>query len=112
MSREPDKRTGGRYFDLDVLCGVSADGEAFRSFLGRYASYVFKRARDFNARFQVSMSRLVILPVLGCLVELCVRTVSCITCSYYVLFRDVDYITEDIFEMGLNLITSINTPGG
>lgn len=70
MSREPDKRTGGRYFDLDVLCGVSTDGEAFQSFLGRYASYVFKRARDFNARFQASKSRLLILSVLFCLVEL------------------------------------------
>ena len=53
MSREPDNRTGGHYFDLDVLCGVSGEGEAFQSFLDRYGSYVFKRAADFSARFQV-----------------------------------------------------------
>ncbi|CAM9715790.1 unnamed protein product [Ascophyllum nodosum] len=52
MSREPDNRTGGHYFDLDVLCGVSGEGEAFQSFLDRYGSYVFKRAADFSARFQ------------------------------------------------------------
>lgn len=53
MSREWDKKTGSRYFDLDVLCGVNEEGEAFRSFVDRYGTYVFKRAEGFNARFQV-----------------------------------------------------------
>lgn len=53
MSREWDKKTGCRYFDLDVLCAVNEEGEAFRSFVDRYGTYVFKRAEGFNARFQV-----------------------------------------------------------
>ena len=53
MSREWDKRTGCRYFDLGVLCGVNEEGAAFRSFVDRYGTYVFKRAEGFNARFQV-----------------------------------------------------------
>lgn len=53
MSREWDKKTACRYFDLDVLCRVSEEGEAFRSFVDRYGTYVFKRAEGFNARFQV-----------------------------------------------------------
>lgn len=53
MSREWDKKTGCRYFDLDVLCGVNEEGAAFRSFVDRYGTYVFKRAEGFNARFQV-----------------------------------------------------------
>ena len=53
MSREWDKRTGCRYFDLNVLCGVNEEGAAFRSFVDRYGTYVFKRAEGFNARFQV-----------------------------------------------------------
>ncbi|CAM9466656.1 unnamed protein product [Ectocarpus fasciculatus] len=52
MSREWDKKTACRYFDLDVLCRVSEEGEAFRSFVDRYGTYVFKRAEGFNARFQ------------------------------------------------------------
>eukprot|EP00752_Nemacystus_decipiens_P005227 g4744.t2 len=52
MSREWDKKTGCRYFDLDVLCAVNEEGEAFRSFVDRYGTYVFKRAEGFNARFQ------------------------------------------------------------
>ncbi|CAM9159193.1 unnamed protein product, partial [Laminaria digitata] len=52
MSREWDKRTGCRYFDLDVLCSVNEEGAAFRSFVDRYGTYVFKRAEGFNARFQ------------------------------------------------------------
>ncbi|CAM9105357.1 unnamed protein product, partial [Pylaiella littoralis] len=52
MSREWDKKTGSRYFNLDVLCGVNEEGEAFRSFVDRYGTYVFKRAEGFNARFQ------------------------------------------------------------
>lgn len=53
MSRERDKRTGRRYFDLEVLCDVSEEGSTFRSFVNRYGTYVFKRADGFNARFQV-----------------------------------------------------------
>eukprot|EP00903_Cladosiphon_okamuranus_P009126 g8719.t1 len=52
MSREWDKKTGCRYFDLDVLCAVNEEGETFRSFVDRYGTYVFKRAEGFNARFQ------------------------------------------------------------
>lgn len=53
MSREGDKRTGRRYFDLDVLCDVTEDGQAFGSFLERYASFVFKRGEGFSASFEV-----------------------------------------------------------
>lgn len=53
MSREFDKKTGRRYFDLEVLCDMAEDGEVFRSFVDRYGTYVFKRAEGFSARFQV-----------------------------------------------------------
>lgn len=54
MSRERDKKTGCRYFDLNVLCGVNEEGAAFSSFVDRYGTYVFKRAEGFNAKFQVT----------------------------------------------------------
>lgn len=57
MSREWDKKTGCRYFDLDVLCAVNEEGGVFRSFVDRYGTYVFKRAESFNARFQVRCGR-------------------------------------------------------
>lgn len=63
MSREKDKKTGCRYFDLNVLCGVNEEGAAFRSFVDRYGTYVFKRADGFNARFQVTQ-----LSVTACVV--------------------------------------------
>lgn len=56
MSREWDKRTGCRYFDLEVLCDVSQEGQTFRSFVDRYGTYVFTRAEGFNSRFQVLLS--------------------------------------------------------
>lgn len=58
MSRERDKRTRRRYFDLEVLCDISEEGSIFRSFVDRYGTYVFKRADGFNARFQVKTKAL------------------------------------------------------
>ncbi|CAN0315651.1 unnamed protein product, partial [Scytosiphon promiscuus] len=52
MSRERFKKTEFNYFDLDVLSDVDEEGEAFSSFLGRYGTFVVKRAEGYDAGFQ------------------------------------------------------------